>query len=447
MSDDYIHSFIWDGEHGGNLDGIQDGHTWIRITSLSDIFMSVSSMYMTWSGRIEGSFFANFFMLLGKPIFNILNTLMFAVILMLICRISLGKYCWKNWKYLVGIFTGFWIINFAFFNTTLWVSGASNYLWPMFFQLVFILMYVDGVRGQSWKIMQGKGVISKIVPFLLGLLAGNTNENSALAVLTMAIILCLKKRTTWMWYGLLGISIGYAALIFAPGNYVRYHISKVMQQEYSFILLVIVKFLVLLESLAREFLLVFFFTPFLYANIRKKCYDSHFVEEYRLLWLFVLMGSISAVSMLASPIIPYRSMFGTTIFLLIASMISARIMSVGNIHYYRDFVIKIAGIFLISFTLCTMIVNLYTEKLIYDEFQDIVSKCNENIHQDIVIFKSEYPFMKKEIIYNEKIVINHDYTGTGMGHIKEDQNDFINQAVAEYYNLKSIRLNKSVEDK
>ncbi|XOQ26199.1 MAG: hypothetical protein ACFWTM_07695 [Mitsuokella multacida] len=124
--------------------------------------------------------------------------------------------------YLIWIFSALWVFNFSFFNTSVWLDGSANYLWPMFFQLFFILMYVDSIRNHTWKFLQGEGIGAKLPAFILGLLAGNTNENSALAIAIAAAILYWKKRSSWMKYGLLGIVIGYAVLIFAPGNYVRY---------------------------------------------------------------------------------------------------------------------------------------------------------------------------------------------------------------------------------
>ena len=67
MSDDYAQSFIWDGAHGGNIAGVLPGHIWQRFGSFSDIFTSLSSMYMTWTGRMESLFIAQLFLYLGKP--------------------------------------------------------------------------------------------------------------------------------------------------------------------------------------------------------------------------------------------------------------------------------------------------------------------------------------------------------------------------------------------
>lgn len=104
MSDDYAISFVWDGNHGGNIAGIQPRHMWQRIESISDIFTSLASMYMTWGGRMESWFIAQFFLWLGKPIFNVFNTIIFCIFMLLIARISLGRYYLKNGWYILWIF-------------------------------------------------------------------------------------------------------------------------------------------------------------------------------------------------------------------------------------------------------------------------------------------------------------------------------------------------------
>ena len=73
FADDYSYAFIWDGEHLGNLiDGIGRRE---RVKSLKDIFISLRSHYFTWGGRIFSHFLVHFFILIGKHLFNLVNSL------------------------------------------------------------------------------------------------------------------------------------------------------------------------------------------------------------------------------------------------------------------------------------------------------------------------------------------------------------------------------------
>ena len=441
MSDDYAIFFIWDGAHGGNIAGMQPGHIWQRIESLSDVLISLSSMYMTWGGRMESWFIAQFFLWVGKPIFNIFNTIMFCTFILLILRISLGRNYLKNGYYVLWVFSGFWLVNYAFFNTMIWISGSANYLWMMCFQLLFIFPYIESARDSSSKFLQGKCSVIKPVMFLLGLLAGNTNENSVLAIILAAVLIYYKMRCPWMIYGLLGVFIGYAALVFAPGNYVRFHVVMTAGEgDYLSLFPKLIEFFWLLSKALPVFFLL---TPYLRKEVRQKCKAAPLKKEYHLVLLFTMMGIISALTMLVAPMLPPRSFFGTSVFLLIAGTISIHLMTCGGIAYYRPFVTR-AGCFLLAvFTLYTTALSLYTETLVVKGYQEMVDTCIASPHSDVIIPWREFPLLSSEVRSHERFIINHDYFGNCIGHIRPTPDQWMNQGVTAYYHLNSIRLDIS----
>ena len=76
--------------------------------------------------------------------------------------------------------------------------------------------------------------------FLLGIVAGWTNENTALSTIILTFIFIIyyfrkKLIETWMVMGFVGAVIGYAFMILAPGNMER---SSLIERgtDYSFIL-------------------------------------------------------------------------------------------------------------------------------------------------------------------------------------------------------------------
>lgn len=438
MSDDYTVSFIWDGAHGGNIAGIQEGHIWNRIESLSDIFTSLSSMYMTWGGRMESWFISQFFLFMGKSFFNICNTIVFLVFLLLLARISLGTNYLKNGWYIFWLFSGLWLVNYAFFNTMVWVSGAANYLWLMVFQLLFLLPYVETFRGIPCKLLEKSEGTVKATMVLAGLLAGNTNENSAFAVMLAAAWIWHKIRRPWMRYGLLGIATGYGALLFAPGNYVRYHI--VMTAGEGDYLPPLAKGIIFLWLLAKEIPLFFLFTPYLKKKIRQQCHTGSLQKKFQLMLLFGFMGLISALAMLAAPMIPPRTFFGTSVFWLIAATQSIRLMTEGEINYYRPFIVRTACALLMVFTLYTTGTSLYAESLLSEGYQKMVNQCLANRNSHVVIPWRDLPILNEEIRLSQRSIINHDLFGNWIGHIRPGEKQWMNQAVAAYYQLKSIRL-------
>lgn len=141
--------------------------------------------------------------------------------------------------------------------------------------------------------------------------------------------------------------------------------------------------------------------------------------------------------------IPPRSFFGTSVFLLIAGTISIRLMSVGDIGYYRRYIKWVACIMLAIFTLYTTAISLYAETLISKGYQDMVDICMANPNGDVVIPWRDFPLISKEVQSMERFIINHDNFGNCIGHIRPDSDQWMNQAVAAYYQLNSIRIDIS----
>ena len=69
FGDDYLYSFIWQGKP--MYEPLSENA--IRIASWHDLFISQWSHYFTWSGRTVNHTIAQFFLWMGKDIFNVFN--------------------------------------------------------------------------------------------------------------------------------------------------------------------------------------------------------------------------------------------------------------------------------------------------------------------------------------------------------------------------------------
>lgn len=434
MSDDYALSFIWDGEHVGNLSGIKDGHIWQRICNVGDVWLSSQSLYMTWGGRMESWLLTQAFVLWGKSVFNVANTIVFAIFIGLIYKIAIGN----TKKHLVFwiwmIFMLYWLTNYAFINTTIWLAGAVNYLWLMVFQLLFILPYVNAMRGKHKTFLDnGAG---HFCIFLLGVLAGNTNENSAFAILVAMAYIYYYKHFKWMCYGLYGLLIGYVFLFFAPGNYVRYDV--VLSDDIGVTWKA--RFLVMTLLLFHEWAIV----PFLVPCLRKAelCNKSNNID-FHLMKLFCLIGCISSVVLIAAPVFPPRAFFSSVVFFLIATVIGCKMLLVSrnglcNMKAFTNIFIIFSVI-----SLSTMWINLLGEKQIFDTHQRFEKYLMSKQQTDVVIPWHEHPLIMNNVhMYDDMLQYIHNAYGDFMGHVGRNENYCINQAVANYYGLKSIRLEK-----
>ena len=66
-----------------------------------------------------------------------------------------------------------------------------------------------------------------------------------------------------------------------------------------------------------------------------------------------------------------------------------------------------------------------------------------NPNGDVVIPWRDFPLISKEVQSKERFIVNHDYFGNCIGHIRPDADQWMNQAVAAYYQLNSIRIDIS----
>lgn len=223
--DDYSYAFIWDGEHGGNLEAMQFGSPEIehreRVTSLGDIFESLWSHYFTWGGRIFAHWFVYLFMWIGKVYFDIANTIIFVFLVMTIINLA-NTWLKLSRTALVWIFFTMFFLMASSLMSTIWLTGSCNYMWMTFFQLFFLTPYVKALRSHE----ASNSALNVVLMIILGLFAGWSNEAGALATvcLTFFLLVMCKVRGVfrpWMIAGFLAVSIGCAFMLLAPGNFAR----------------------------------------------------------------------------------------------------------------------------------------------------------------------------------------------------------------------------------
>ncbi|MBR4641490.1 MAG: hypothetical protein IKO74_02070 [Selenomonadaceae bacterium] len=223
--DDYGYAFIWDGAHGGNLEAMQFGSPEIehrdRVESFGDIFKSLESHYFDWGGRIFAHAFVQFFIWIGKPYFDVANTLIFVFLVLTIINLA-NTWLKISRAALLWIFFTMFFLMASSMMSTLWLTGSCNYMWMTFFQLFFLTPYVKALRSHE----AGNSTLNVVLMIILGLCAGWSNEAGALATVCLTFFLLVMCKVqgvfrSWMVAGFLAISVGCAFMLFAPGNFVR----------------------------------------------------------------------------------------------------------------------------------------------------------------------------------------------------------------------------------
>ncbi len=294
IADDFSYSFGADG----------------RIKNLYDIYNKQVDHYFTWGGRTVAHTIAQIFLLFPKIIFSIANTFAYVLLIYLIYRIARGKSEDKP-ILVIAINLLLWFVLPVFGQTCLWLIGSCNYLWTTDIILIFILKYMENKPTK-------RKILSMILMFLLGIIAGWTNENTAVGAIfiVVASLFFMKKSKVklekWHISGAVGIVIGFILLIVAPGNYAR---NELFVDNTS----VIVKWIYRAVNYSISFVdilkpLILFTIILVTINI----YYKKKIEKNVIVYLIAAV--LTVYSMLLSPTFPERAWFGVIIYAIIADM-------------------------------------------------------------------------------------------------------------------------------
>lgn len=208
MTDDYSYSFIWGTEN--------------KLTSFSEIIPSMYAHYMTWGGRIVTQTLSQVFLLVGKPVFNLINTVVF----MFMCGImsyyaSIGRM--KCEVVYILVYTTLFLFTPAFGESFLWLDGSCVYEYSAILMLLMIIPY----SRKKNRIPPASVVMLTIWQFLMGFISCDTVENvgAAIVVMMLCIVIygfaCKTQKLPFMISGLLGSVLGCIFLIKSPGTQIR----------------------------------------------------------------------------------------------------------------------------------------------------------------------------------------------------------------------------------
>jgi hypothetical protein len=279
-------------------------HT-VLLSSFSDVAASTYNMYQTWNGRSVANFIIFSFMFLkNKNIFNICNTVVYCIFVLLI-----GFHVTGSFRKISGLLFMFinillWLVLPAWGQNLLWLTGSCNYLWESTVILLFLVPFRKKIEDLSYK----PHIVVSFLWIITGILAGWSMENSASGVFILLLayfVLKRRKKEPIMVFeisGSIGFMIGFFMLIHARHNLFPGFwglIKNIIEVGFSFIiqdglLLGVIIFLAI--ELIR----------FRKTHIAKTAYG------------FFLAALTSAAAMIIPGYFGGRSVFITQVFLIIA---------------------------------------------------------------------------------------------------------------------------------
>lgn len=183
-----------------------------RVNSMIDIISSQHYLYFNWTGRVIIQSLVQFFLLIGKDYFNIINSILVVFLIYLVCSfVRIRKFNTKDdlRDFIIATLL-LWSLIPVMGQTIFWLAGAVNYLWATVIVLTFLLPYRYLIEG---KYIIKNNITSVTVMFFLGLLAGCSHENTVVTALafvgiTFVFVMYKYKRIPyWFVSGTIGLVI------------------------------------------------------------------------------------------------------------------------------------------------------------------------------------------------------------------------------------------------
>lgn len=372
-----------------------------RLKSISDLFVSQYIHYFTVNGRTVTHFLAQLFLLLGKPVFCVINT--FAFLTLGITIYYHGSLSVKSLRPLPlsFIFFSFFLFTPDFGESFLWVTGAANYLYGPLITLLFLIPYRKAIAyrmtprpeiGLKFPHAPAEALYAAGM-FFLGLLAGNANENNGVLAVFVAccyiafIIIRRQRLSAWHCTAAIGAIIGCIFMLLSPGTRSRlgdggFQLSQIFIRIRWMTLDIMERFGVLFFIFALLFSVLFVYY--------KKARNNSFVETIatlRLPVLNLLLFGISFYALAVPPWFAYRVWTTFMVFLLIAILCSYELLETELLNSYSS-----AGRFsacMISVLLLGIAFNNYPElRSVHDQYNarlHIIEQAKENDQSEVYL--------------------------------------------------------------
>ena len=389
------------------------------ISSISDIFESMGIHYLKVNGRVLLHFLAQLFLWVGKDVFNVINTVAFVVLVSLAYYLSCGTFQnFSSARWFI-IAAGIFLLAPGFGQSYLWVTGSANYLFGMVLILGFLSLFVYNMNENKLR-----GVFAAITFFIFGVFSGGTNENTAVAlIVTVMLVIAFQKINTkkihpWMISGLAGNIVGFASIIFAPGERVRISGTTGVGSFPVWISRALsISGKVLVYFWPVMIVAIILFVVFFIKNKKGR------FQALSIPGIYFIAMLVCTYSMVLSPSFPERAWSGTTIFGMITLM---------SIYNATDVIAKplikkaiVAFVMVISAAVfCVAIKDLNPVKIQFDAREESVVNQIAAGKKDLCV---------DSITSNSKYSCFETY-----GDIEYDKNDWKNIAFARYWNAETV---------
>ena len=441
IGDDFSYAFIWNGDDLGNLmDNIGPRE---RIHSFYDILISQWSHYFTWGGRTPSMIFIQLFAWIGKIWFDLANTFVFAVLMLVLYWLSIGEMISpaRHKGLFLWVIVGFLFGIIDFMSTMLWMTGTCVYLWSGLWETLFLLPFVTRKHPP----------VLLMAP--LGLLAGWSEEAGSLVTVIMTAWMMFvfwkqKQLEKWMIVGSLFLLIGCGLLMLCPGSIQRENIMLEYAPEYVLPAEKLFSAEMFWDNFTGGFLPILIWESFLFIPILLYFFKRKSLSPNPIVPLFTVGGLLVLFAMMFAPEFELRTGFHSTLFLTVGSAAALKEIapwfkqSLVSTRWRRAVTLTVASL-LVAYGLFVLIGSLVVETSFRQQFDERLSYVRQ--HQDadtLVVSSYKIPYNLDSYLGPRSFTDFHLIYGADLESKTTDNRSLM---YARYYGLPPIRINREVD--
>lgn len=382
-----------------------------RISGVGEIVPSLAAHGHVLNGRYAPHLFVQLFTLLPEICFDVVNTLVFLLLVVGICRLPVGV---PNLCTLLGVFGALFLLPPVFGQNMLWMAGSCNYLWPCTALVWLMQPFVNDLWGHQSRV----GWLGIIGMVLGGLMFGNSSENlSAAGLMLMGLcilwlLVCRKRVPLWMWLTTAATLAGWLLLMLAP-------VDKPTGAGEAGMLGVLLDRFSHVMSLWLKHLGVLTVVWVVFACF---AWDTLGKEKVLLSGLFVVCALCCHVAMVVSEYVPERVLLGPIVLMLCACVL----VSDGFLGLIKPLYRGLC--------LCLCVITLLTAAMALPQ---TYNRCQ--------LAKARNQQMEQAAANGETDVTTFGILGrtpydayTGLLELSSDPENFSNVAYAAYYGVESV---------
>ena len=408
-------------------------------SGVSEVWTTAVSQYFTWNGRFPAHLFGPLFTLAPSGVFDLVNTMVFGVLLGAMTVVARGSRISKPdlaWPPVLAFFL-LWFGLPDFGQTALWQMGSANYLWTTTLVVLFLIPFRFLWQGSD--IFHRRPALSMAFA-VFSIIAGWTNENTAATAWLLAFLAVIAHRQLsgltppWAVAALIGHAAGLTLMVMSPGHQVRLA-SPVFQAWADLSWLTrIVRFTpnaVSSFALSSTIWCVVIVAAFVLFQQRKRLGEPE-KSDASVALVLICAAVLNNQVLVLAPMAPRRALTGGGVYLSIAAMIL--VLSAARVMASRAVVFVAAGgIAVLAVSVAGAVAEYHDlDRKIAHRQSEIETALGEGT-TDLVLDPIVFPQSR------------HMYWGS-ITDITYQPNHWANSCFARYIGADSVRLVTPVED-